>query len=72
MSDDDDELKDFTHTTFYVQPMGTVLATLASMIVWAGGYVGVTGRPAYRLLWLVPARYYVMPLLYFWALAWAW
>ena len=58
--------------SFYVQPMGTVLATLAGMAFWGGGYVAITGRPAYRILWLVPSRYYVMPLLYFGALAWAW
>jgi hypothetical protein len=56
----------------YVQPMGAMLAALAGCAVWAGRYVAVTGRPVYRLFRLLPARYYVMPLLALGVLAWAW
>ena len=47
----------------YVQPMGSVLAALAATCVWVGLYVAVTGRPVYRLLRLLPGRYYTAPLL---------
>jgi hypothetical protein len=56
----------------YVQPMGAMLAALAGCTVWAGLYIAITGRPVYRLLRLLPARYYVMPLLALGVLAWAW
>jgi hypothetical protein len=56
----------------YVQPMGAMLAALAGCAVWAGLYVAVTGRPVYRLFRLLPARYYVVPLLALGVLAWAW
>lgn len=36
------------------QPGGTVLALVAAIIVWAGGYIAVTGRPSARLLNMVP------------------
>ena len=56
----------------YVQPMGATLAALSGATVWGGLYVALTGRPVYRLLRLLPARYYVMPLLALGLLAWAW
>ena len=56
----------------YVQPMGAMLATLTGCCIWAALYVAVTGRPVYRLFRLVPARYYLMPLLVLGVLAWGW
>jgi hypothetical protein len=56
----------------YVQPMGAVLALLAAASVWAGLYICITGRPAHRLLRLVPARYTLFPLLLLGVLAWGW
>jgi hypothetical protein len=58
--------------SFYVQPMGTVLAILTCAAVWIGIYMAATGRPVYRLLWLVPSRYYVLPLFSWGIVAWAW
>ena len=58
--------------SLYVQPMGTVLAVLAVCCFWAGGYAAATGRPVYRLLNLVPGRYYFVPLLMFAIAAWGW
>ena len=58
--------------SLYTQPLGAVLAAAAAMAVWGGAYVAATGRPAYRLLRLVPARYYLPPLLALAVLAWAW
>lgn len=56
----------------YVQPMGTALAAIAAACVWGGFYVAVTGRPVYRLLRLMPGRYYLLPLLALGVLAWGW
>lgn len=58
--------------SFYVQPMGFVLAGLAYVTVWAGLYLAVTGRPVYRVLAIIPSRYYVVPLIGWAIAAWAW
>lgn len=36
------------------QPGGTVVALMAAITFWAGGYIAVTGRPSARLLGMVP------------------
>ena len=56
----------------YVQPMGAVLALLAAATVWAGAYIALTGRPAHRVLRLLPARYTLLPLVFVGILAWGW
>lgn len=56
----------------YVQPMATALAAIAAATVWAALYVAFTGRPVYRLLRLLPGRYYLLPLLALAVLAWGW
>jgi Protein of unknown function (DUF2752) len=56
----------------YVQPMGTVLALLAAACVWGGLYIAISGRPAHRLLRLLPSRYTLFPLLLLGVLAWGW
>ncbi len=58
--------------SLYVQPMGTALAVMAALTVWAGAYVAVTGRPLHRLLAIVPDRFYLVPLLTLAVAAWAW
>jgi len=58
--------------SFYVQPMGFVLAVMAAMTFWAALYVAITGKPAYLLLSFVPRRYTLLPLLLFGAAAWGW
>jgi hypothetical protein len=58
--------------SFYVQPMGFVLAALTAMAVWGAGYVAATGKPAYLLLGFIPVRYTLLPILVFGALAWGW
>ena len=59
-------------SSFYVQPMGALLALATAAAIWGGAYVAITGRPVYRLLRLFPSRYYLMPLLIFALLAWGW
>jgi hypothetical protein len=58
--------------SFYVQPMGAILAVTVAMAFWGGLYVALTGRPAYRLLRCVPALYYVTWLVALTLGAWAW
>lgn len=58
--------------SLYVQPMGTVLAVLAVCCFWAGLYIAITGRPVYRLLRVLPGRYFFVPLLLFAIAAWGW
>ena len=58
--------------SFYVQPMGFVLAVLASATVWAALYIAITGKPAHRLVRLIPSRYYLLPILTFAVIAWGW
>jgi hypothetical protein len=56
----------------YVQPMGAVLALGTAGAFWVGLYIAATGRPALRLLQIIPARYYVMPLMVLALAAWGW
>jgi hypothetical protein len=58
--------------SLYVQPMGTVLAVMATCCVWVCMYCAITGRPVYRLLRVIPGRYYFIPLLSFAIFAWGW
>jgi hypothetical protein len=58
--------------SLYVQPMGTILALMACWCAWAGFYVALTGRPVYRLLHVVPGRYYCVPLMVIAIAAWGW
>lgn len=58
--------------SLYVQPMGTVLAAVCGLAVWAGLYVAATGRPAHRLLRAPPVKAMMLPLFAFGLLAWGW
>ena len=58
--------------SLYVQPMGYALAVMTSIAAWAGFYIAITGKPAHRLLRLVPSRYYLFPLLCLAVAAWGW
>jgi hypothetical protein len=58
--------------SFYLQPMGMVLAVLCSWCVWAGGYIALTGRPLYRAFSIIPEKACLIPLLSIALLAWGW
>jgi hypothetical protein len=58
--------------SFYVQPAGWVAAVATAMGVWAGLYVGLTGRPAYRLVRVLPSGYYLAPFFAVVVLGWTW
>lgn len=58
--------------SLYVQPMGTVLAALAALTFWGALYVGVTGRPAHRLLRFIPTGWWLIPLMVWGVASWVW
>ena len=58
--------------SFYVQPMGCVLALATAMTFWIALYGAITAKPIGRLLAQLQDRYYVAPLLALAILAWAW
>jgi hypothetical protein len=58
--------------SFYVQPMGAILALVCCAGVWIGLYLAITGKAAHRLLQMMPIGYYLMPILLLGVLAWAW
>src|SRR5690348_9267919 len=58
--------------SFYVQLMGAVLAILTTATFWGALYIAWTGKPAWRLLRIIPTRYYVLPLMLFGIAAWGW
>lgn len=58
--------------SFYVQPMGFILAMLCAMVFWSALFIASTAKPAHRLLYILPGMYYVIALMGFGILAWAW
>ena len=58
--------------SFYVQPMGALLALAAACTVWGGAYVALTGRPLHRLVYVLPARACLIGILGFAIAAWGW
>ena len=46
--------------SFMAQPFGLVLCLVTAITFWSALYVAVTGRPAYRLLSLVPSRIHLI------------
>jgi hypothetical protein len=58
--------------SFYIQPMGCVLAIICAAGFWIGVYIAATGRPAHRLLNRLPVMPAVIGLLVFAAAAWGW
>jgi hypothetical protein len=58
--------------SLYVQPMGTALAALCGLTVWAGAYIAITGRPLHWLIATAPPRYFAGPLLVLAVMAWGW
>lgn len=59
-------------SAFVAQPFGLILCVLTAAAFWSALYVAVTGRPAYRLLRLVPAKTHVILWPALALAAWAW
>lgn len=58
--------------SFYVQPMGMLLALAAAVVFWAGLYIAITGKPLHRLLRPVPGYLWVVVPFTLAVLAWGW
>lgn len=58
--------------SLYVQPMGFVLACITAITFWTSLYVAMTGRPVYRVMQMLPTRYWLIPLLSWAVLGWGW
>jgi len=58
--------------SFYIQPMGCVLAGMSIMVFWTGLYMAATGRAVHRLLDRLPVKLIVMFFMWFGLTAWAW
>ena len=58
--------------SFYVQPMGFVLALLSGTIFWAGLYIALTARPIHRLIHQLPMVWLVGAFMAFGIAAWGW
>jgi hypothetical protein len=58
--------------SFYVQPMGFLLAICTTAAFWVGLYIAVTGIPALRLTSMIPPSYWLVPMFGLAILAWAW
>ena len=58
--------------SFYIQPMGMVLAVMCGLCFWGAGYVAVMGKPVYRVFSIIPEKAYLFPLLAMGILGWAW
>jgi hypothetical protein len=58
--------------SFYVQPMGMVLAICTTAAFWVSLYIAVTGIPALRLTSTIPASYWLIPMFAGVILAWGW
>jgi hypothetical protein len=58
--------------SFYVQPMGAAIGLLTAVTFWIGLYIALSGKPAHRLILLIPPRYYLIPLMVLAIGAWGW
>ncbi|MCC6424913.1 MAG: DUF2752 domain-containing protein [Phycisphaerales bacterium] len=58
--------------SFYVQPMGMLLAVIAVITIWTGLYIAITGRPALRILKFLPRLPWVSIFLVLLVAAWGW
>jgi hypothetical protein len=56
----------------YIQPMGCLLGLLTVATFWVGLYEAISAKPAHRLMLLVPARYYLLPLMFLAVAGWGW
>jgi hypothetical protein len=58
--------------SIYVQPMGFVIGLLVVATFWVALYTAISAKPAHRLMLLVPARYYLPPLMFLAVAGWGW
>jgi hypothetical protein len=58
--------------SFYVQPMGCVLAFACAFFTWAGAYAAITAKPIHQVFSVIPEKLYLIPLFTFAMVGWGW
>lgn len=58
--------------SFVAQPFGMILCVLTVAAFWAGSYIAVTAKPAYRLMRLIPPKFHLITWIPLALLAWLW
>ena len=58
--------------SFYVQPMGFVLALATGALFWAALYMAITGSPLHRLTRQLPMTHLTVAVLALGIAAWGW
>jgi hypothetical protein len=58
--------------SFYVQPMGFVLALAAACTFWGALFIAITAKPAHRLLRMLPGATMIIAAMSFGIAAWGW
>jgi len=58
--------------SLYVQPMGLALAAIVSLTFWLALYMAISAKPAWRLVAMIPARYWLGPTMALAVIGWAW
>ena len=58
--------------SFYVQPMGFLLALASGALFWAGLFIAATGAPVHRLLRQIRGVHWIVAILGFAIAAWGW
>jgi len=58
--------------SFYVQPMGMILAVLCCCAIWSGFYIAITGRSAHRMARNLNWTPIVVTGIALWLAAWGW
>ena len=67
-----DAVRGHVVASFIAQPFGLVLCLMTAIAFWSALYVAITGRPAYRLLSLVPPRAHLIAWPAMALAAWVW
>jgi hypothetical protein len=58
--------------SFYVQPMGLALAVIVSLTFWLALYMAISAKPAWRLVAMIPAKYWLIPAMALAVFSWGW
>lgn len=58
--------------SFFIQPMGMILAGLCAMTFWAAAYIAISGGPAHRLFRYLPTSRLLFVFFALVLLAWGW
>jgi hypothetical protein len=58
--------------SFIAQPFGMILCLLTAAAFWAGLYIAITAKPAYRLAYQIPPKFHLLTWVPLALAAWLW